>query len=1119
MAGQNALGGGSNMGSLNLPQEAFKVAVKPLDGETDDGSISEWESSSSLDVADDEGNAESSTFEELSSESDAEDNHASILIAKVGHGDDEILTKGQKRRLLAATKEIHQEALVHQTGTKKKIAVPQPLAPKRWKIIELFTWSCMEEAMDYLRREDPDFLVIAWPCGPWSSLQNLNQKTEAQRRVLMQKRMHARRTLLRFTRRAALHQRRRRKAVLGENLFGSLAWKTPGTDEAFDGCAEAIGDQCQFGLQHPTSGMALRKRTRLRGQEEVVQFLRKTCPGDHEHAPIEGGFKDADGKWRSLSERAGGYPPALCKTMIHGAEAYLTAQEQQGVYVEDPGDEDALSEGDMMDGEEQIEQKAQLDDALMEDEGEQEDLDQDQRHPIPQEAVRVARRWHCDVCARRRAPKHPQAAAPVKTRQSASVAKKFYRHWVGQYCPPEKITLDQGGEFEKTFNLYMEQLAVPTDVTAAHAGWQLAAGERHGGILRNMVDALVNEHSIEGCQDMKEALAAATSAKNGTMTKDGYTPHRRVFGFEVKWPSLNDEEVKLSFRLVPGAQVSATRKVSATAKEAIGEGLQQPPPLALEDAPPAAPRPEGIPALEDRPEENANEWVSRYELDLLRHLTDLPLAAARIHRAPRKRLARPPKLVSRGRLSVLLGKDTKDAFVVEETPKEVDAHPRRRVSLPWKGIRMYYKEKPKGKRDKELKDILLAEVMLLKMKASGKELDPKFFNAEEKEKSRQADAAEWKQWMENGVIRRLRPEEAHRVPRDAVFKSPMRMAPAEGLPAVADWPEICPYELLQVLKFWKSMASYVRSIKTPEVEKKNPAGPLTPKEVTCYRQLVMRRRWPAQQTMPHLLYWTCSLAQRVNQATYADFVEAVKLHELMVAEAGAGRARLFYPKIKGEPYVVSYFDASLGKERDGKSQLGGIHFLTNKEVRNGPQLAAPLEYHTGRSTRVVRSSMAAESNSMSVAIDRHLHLRILLDLMWKGPNEIGPDWREKLAIGGALVTDAKSLYDHMWSTSQIPTERQTMLDLLVCKDMLQKKAYELCWVPAHRQYADALTKKKRGELWEAFCKAHRISLKEAAEEKAVEEHRQRLRQGQRQRRKQRFTEQSSATDQHYFFGM
>ena len=114
--------------------------------------------------------------------------------------------------------------------------------------------------------------------------------------------------------------------------------------------------------------------------------------------------------------------------------------------------------------------------------------------------------------------------------------------------------------------------------------------------------------------------------------------------------------------------------------------------------------------------------------------------------------------------------------------------------------------------------------------------------------------------------------------------------------------------------------------------------------------------------------------------------------------------------------------------------------------------------------------------------DRHLHVRILLGLMWNGQKEIGLDWRENFSCGGALVTDAKSLYDHMWSTSQIPTEHQTMLDLLVCKDMLQKKAYDLCWVPTQRQCADALTKKKRDELWETFCTTHRTFLKETAEE-------------------------------------
>lgn len=416
-----------------------------------------------------------------------------------------------------------------------------------------------------------------------------------------------------------LRQRRRGKAVLGENPLRSLAWKTPEISEAFAGCAEAIGGQCCYGLQHPTEMIPMKKGTRFMGQETVVKYLRERCPGDHQHAPIEGSFKDHDGRWRSLSEWAGGYPPALCRAMLKGAAEFLKGAEAQCTYVEDPGDEDGLSEGEIMDGEDTIEQERGLDDVLKEDE---EPLEDGERHPVPlevqravefahrqlghpsrttlirmlkmsgatEEAVRHARRWHCQVCAQRKAPKHPQAAAPsvrpygfnkhihvdvkylhdcrkkrycclsmlcigtmkhdacmLKTRRSDYVAKKFFRRWCSQRGPPEKVTLDQGGEFEQTFCLFLEQMAVPSVVTAARAGWQLSAGERHGGILGNLVSAIVAEHSVEGYHAMKEALSAAISGKNSTMTKDGYTPNARVYGTEVRWPSLTDEEVKLSF--------------------------------------------------------------------------------------------------------------------------------------------------------------------------------------------------------------------------------------------------------------------------------------------------------------------------------------------------------------------------------------------------------------------------------------------------------------------------------------------------------------------------------------------------------------------------------------------
>ena len=242
------------------------------------------------------------------------------------------------------------------------------------------------------------------------------------------------------------------------------------------------------------------------------------------------------------------------------------------------------------------------------------------------------------------------------------------------------------------------------------------------------------------------------------------------------------------------------------------------------------------------------------------------------------------------------------------------------------------------------------------------------------------------------------------------------------------------------------------------------------------------------------------LAQRVN----ADYKEAVKLHGKFLEEALAGRARLTYPKLdlKKKLFYLSYFHASVGKEQDGKSQLGVMHFITTEEARQRPTLAAAIEYSTSKSTRVVRSSMAAESASMSMCIDRHLYGRIVLDMMLWGYRDLDEQWRT-MQVAGGVVTDARSLYDHLGATGQIPAERQTMLDLMVARHYLEAGAYELFWVPTHKQFGDGLTKKMRNILWEQFRKNPKLSLKETAEERKLEDHRAKLRKGQRLRRKEK----------------
>ena len=77
--------------------------------------------------------------------------------------------------------------------------------------------------------------------------------------------------------------------------------------------------------------------------------------------------------------------------------------------------------------------------------------------------------------------------------------------------------------------------------------------------------------------------------------------------------------------------------------------------------------------------------------------------------------------------------------------------------------------------DEELERQAYFEAFLLQNKANGKELDPRLFSTEEKEKFAESDLKEWKSWLQNGVIRRLTPEEMKKVDRKNVFPAPVRI--------------------------------------------------------------------------------------------------------------------------------------------------------------------------------------------------------------------------------------------------------------------------------------------------------------------------------------------------------
>ena len=120
-----------------------------------------------------------------------------------------------------------------------------------------------------MRRDQPYFLVIAFPCSVWSQLMSLNPRTPLQRLRDQD------RVLLDFAVDLALEQMRGGRHFVIENPLGSAAWTLVKSLELMSrgDVRQAVFHQCQFGLK-ASDGRPHRKATRvLTSMPEVAERL------------------------------------------------------------------------------------------------------------------------------------------------------------------------------------------------------------------------------------------------------------------------------------------------------------------------------------------------------------------------------------------------------------------------------------------------------------------------------------------------------------------------------------------------------------------------------------------------------------------------------------------------------------------------------------------------------------------------------------------------------------------------------------------------------------------------------------------------------------------------------
>ncbi len=442
-------------------------------------------------------------------------------------------------------------------------------------------------ALKIVEKEEPYCLVIAFPCGPFSPLQNLNPNTDP---VRLQEKLKDGRALLKFAVKLARLQHKGGRHFILENPLPSAAWKEPELRDLIEelDCFIAELDQCRFGLVS-LRGFPHKKPTRLATSSPSVanKLHGRRCLRQHEHDPVLGGVK--------VTSRAGHYPGLLAKAMVLGLESQFETEgvknfEVNAAEVEEPegaeddfvsglpGDSESEDDGDEKSPKDMVITAAirQSVRRLHENTGHRSNRRLARALNLagaPAEVVWAAKHHQCDICKEKRGPKarrpvslptpkecsdqvhidlvemydaseakhmvvhmtdHAtrfQLAEVLPDKSTKSVVSFIKRRWMPIFGPPKVLVADQGREF---VSWEMEEFCASASILLWHAAvqapWQNGVAEKSGGILKTIVNALVTAHSIQGHEEMQDAVGEALSAYNGDINEVGVSPSQAVIG-------------------------------------------------------------------------------------------------------------------------------------------------------------------------------------------------------------------------------------------------------------------------------------------------------------------------------------------------------------------------------------------------------------------------------------------------------------------------------------------------------------------------------------------------------------------------------------------------------------
>lgn len=261
------------------------------------------------------------------------------------------------------------------------------------------------------------------------------------------------------------------------------------------------------------------------------------------------------------------------------------------------------------------------------------------------------------------------------------------------------------------------------------------------------------------------------------------------------------------------------------------------------------------------------------------------------------------------------------------------------------------------------------------------------------------------------------------------------------------------------LKYNKSQSQYelsltqekfISTLKSGTVNKKRLKDTLDVADQYELRSVAGCLQWVAGQCRPEVAS-TVSLSCRGSKSTYEDLSNMYKAIDHLIATPHQGLT-LLPVRINMMTLLVSYSDSSWANAEGHASQHGALVLLAEPQVTDAQGPGCLIDFKSSRSSRVCRSTLAAEASAADTSVDRAVFLNYLISEIIQNK----PSFKLSILLRTIQVTDCRSLYDVLCSENPNTEEKRTIVTIRSMQQVLSRA--DVFWVPTIFQWADSLTK-------------------------------------------------------------